>query len=58
MGDVTQAKPEDAPLMAELYCKAFRATGFDNLVSDGTKREELIVWVEGLCEAGKVVGNA
>ena len=52
-GNVVQAAPDQAAPLAELYAKAFRATGFTQFTTED-KREELIVWLKKLCEEGKI----
>jgi hypothetical protein len=53
MSDVMKAKGEDAPLLADLYAKAFSKTGFKKF-SAPDKRGELIEWLKELADAGKL----
>jgi hypothetical protein len=50
---VVQAKRQDALLLADLYAKAFEKTGFKEFASS-EKRTELVEWIEGLCDDGKI----
>ncbi|WP_299913061.1 hypothetical protein [uncultured Paracoccus sp.] len=53
MEEIAQARTEDATSLADLYAKAFESTGFKEFALP-EKRGELIVWLEGLCGAGKL----
>ena len=53
MSDVLRAKGEDAPLLADLYAKAFSNTGFNGFAAPET-RDELIAWIKNLADAGKL----
>lgn len=53
MGEIIQAKPDDASCLAALYAKAFESTGFKEFAAP-ERREELVDWLKGLCAGGKV----
>jgi hypothetical protein len=53
MSDVVKAKGEDAPLLADLYAKAFSNTGFKEFAAP-ERRGELIAWLRNLADAGKL----
>ena len=53
MSDVVKAKCEDAPLLADLYAKAFSKTGFKEFAAP-EKRGDLIAWLKDLARAGKL----
>jgi streptogramin lyase len=48
-----RATGEDAPLLADLYSKAFSETGFNKFAAPD-KRGELIAWLKELADAGKL----
>ncbi len=46
------ARTQDAPQLADLYAKQFRATGFKRCAAP-ENREELLEWIEHLCRDNK-----